>query len=703
MQDNHTQYVLPPEVYNREAVLAKKLGIQQIRTYLAIKGCTPTQIESFLQQHLPKEEPILTKFTRVNCEDKHVEQVPLSQHFADIKEHKHITAPTLTSYLNKDTRLSFHSGLILDRLAWRTDVKQLAFDAATKGDEILAEYQDLLQVAIKTGNNSISGVYGIDSTPVGNKSNHSTLTSTARVSTNTANVAVERLFTGDLILLHPDSALHYVLSLLQEYARNTQAIHNAISTGNLYCPTAEEVAKYFITISTRYHVSASAERRLKNLLAKLSPSQLAFIMYAGNLWNIAVYNEHFIRSFILKLRLSGDTLHPFTKDTAIKYIKKTHDAVITAAHHVLIEECHGKGNNYYKMDESLVVHIASVCYNAHVVLAEYKAVIEPLIMCTTLPPNMAYTKQVLRSSVAGSDTDSNIVSAKAFVKWYSGTEFPTVDNIKTMGVIAILKDVLIDNVLIQFSVNLGLANYDMNKIQMKPELTASAIAMVRLTKTYYGNVIIKERNVLAKPKLMIKGVHLKSSSLPKIITETAHQMMTDIHKCLAAGESFSLMDMLHRVADIERNVIQSVMRGDRQYLRLLRINDSESYKDKSALKNNSGWAEFWYPTVPLPAAFVKVPTTLTSKTALATWVESLDLATKERVSAWLTARGKKDLPTIYVPEDMVKAHGLPTFVQSAVDTHRIVGDVCNIFYIILSSLNYWKDKDKTVMDDLGLA
>ena len=703
MQDNHTHYILPPASYTREALDIKQLGIQQLTTYLAMKGQTPEQIAAFLNTHLPKEEPILTTFTRTNCEDKHVENVPLSQHFASLKDNKHIVAPTLTAYLNKDTRLSFHSGLILKRLAWRTEVKQQAFDAETSGNKVLAEYQDLLQVAIKTGNNSISGIYGIDSTPMGNKSNHSTLTSTARLSTNSANIVVERLLAGDLMLLHSNSALHYALALLQEYSRNGQAINHAISTANLTCPSTEEVARYFINISTRYFTNLEAERRLKDVLSKLTPYQLAFVMYAGNMWNLAIHNEHFIKTFITKLRFTGDTVHSFDKSAAIKYIKKTHDSILTAAHHVLIEECIGKGNNYYNMEEALVVHIASVCYNIHAVLAEYRQILEPIIMCTTLPPNVAYTKEVTRSVIVGSDTDSNIASLAKFVKWYSGSEYPTNDNIKTMGVLAILKDIAVDNALIQYSVNLGLADYDLDKIQMKPELSASAVATVRLTKTYYGNVIIKERNVLAKSKLMIKGVHLKSSNLPKAITDAANQLMIDIHKHLSNGEAFSLMDILHRVAKIEQTVIESVMKGDRQYLRLLRINDCESYKDKSPLKNNSGWAEFWHPTVPLPAAFVKVPTTLTSKTALAAWVNSLDPANKARIDAWLIARGKKDLPTIYIPEDVVKAHGVPAFIQPAVDTHRIVSDVCNIFYLILSSLNYWKQKDKSVMDDLGIT
>lgn len=703
MQDNHVQYTRDHTTYSREALEIKALGIEQLRTYLAMKGCTPTQIQTFLDTHLPKEEPILTHYTRENYEDKHVEQSPLSQHFESIKANGHITAPTLTSYVNKDRRLSFHSGLILKRQDWRNQTKQLAFDAETRGDKVAAEYNDLLQVAIKTGSNSITGIYGINSTPMANKSNHSTLTSTARVSTNTANVAIERLLSGDLVLLHPDSAVHYVLALLQEYHKNADAISTAISTGNLVCPSASSVATYFITISTKYYVSIEAERRLKVILGKCSPHQLAFIVYAGSLWNIAQYNEQFIKEYITKLRLSGETVHPFIKEEAIKYIKRCHDSIITAAHHVLMEECRGKGNNYYNMEDQLVIHIASVCYNIHEVLSAYKTVLEPLVLCTTLPPNMAYTKQILRSNIVGSDTDSNIASFAKFVKWYSGSEYPTVDNIKTMGVLAILRDVIVDNALTQFSVNLGLADYDMNKIQMKPELSASSIATVRLTKTYYGNVIIKERNVLAVPKLMIKGVHLKSSSLPKQIVDTANQLIIDINTHLTNGESFSLMDILYKVAEVERTVINYVLKGDRRYLRLLKINDSESYKEKSPLKNNSGWAEFWQPTVPLPSAFVKVPTTLTSKTALEAWVASLDQPTSTHINAWLMARGKKDLPTIYIPEDVVKAHGIPAYVQPIVDTHRIVSDVCNIFYIILSSLNYWKEKDKSVLDDLGLT
>jgi len=241
----------------------------------------------------------------------------------------------------------------------------------------------------------------------------------------------------------------------------------------------------------------------------------------------------------------------------------------------------------------------------------------------------------------------------------------------------------------------------MDKIEMKSELTASAVGMARLTKTYYENCLIKEKSVMTKSKLIVKGVHLKSSNLPKTITNRATKMMEFISDSLVKGEAFSLNGILQEVMDIERSVVASVFRGEREYLRLLKINTTDSYKDKSPLKNNSGWVDFWKQEISLPASFVKLPTKLDTKTALNQWLGTLEPEVQARTVAWIRERKRDVLPTIYIPEDIVKAVGVPAYVQSAVDVNKVVNDVCNIFYIILHSLNYAKPKDISVCEDLG--
>lgn len=694
-------YVKQNNEYARESTEMYKLGVEQLTQYLTLKGVPPEKISSALQKLLPKEMPVLTRFNRMNYEDKHVEKVSLLDHFQEVRENKLIAAPTLTSYIPKEQHLSFHSSLINGRLDWRNEVKQLAFDAETRGDIDAAEYEGLLQVAIKTGSNSVSGIYGINSTAIGNRSIHSTLTSTARGATNSANIAIERLLAGNLLFTHEDSSIHYILTLLEEYRKNQQDIDTAINMSGLVLPTVEQVVSHYTAISNRYHYNHSAKLRMQDLLQRVTPYQLAFTYYAGSIWNIATLNDAFMRQFITELLQCehGESTLP-AKD-AIKYIKKSADGVVGAATHLLIHELDGKGNNYYKMEESLVAKIAGVCEAIHKVLYKYINILKPLVIVSTLPPNIAYTREMPRDAIAGSDTDSNILSYMKMVQWFSGNMYPTKPNLKVLGALSVITAFVVENTLRQFSMNLGLADDDMNRIEMKSELTASSVGMARLTKTYYENCLIKEKSVMHKSKLIVKGVHLKSSNLPKAITSRATEMMEFISESLVKGEAFSLNSLLQEVMDIERSVVASVFKGERKYLRLLKINTTDSYKDKSPLKNNSGWVDFWAQEIALPASFVKLPTKLDTRTLLNQWIGTLEPEVQARVVAWIQERKRDVLPTIYIPEDIVKAVGVPAYIQSAVDVNKVVNDVCNIFYIILHSLNYAKPKDISVCEDLG--
>ena len=179
-------------------------------------------------------------------------------------------------------------------------------------------------------------------------------------------------------------------------------------------------------------------------------------------------------------------------------------------------------------------------------------------------------------------------------------------------------------------------------------------------------------------------------------------MMVDICATLVRGEKLSLKHFLQRVITVEQMITDSIYKGEVTFLRLLKINYSQTYKIKDPLKNNAGWADFYTPVVELPNTFLKLPTTLESKTKLHAWVESLDGDNKTRISHWLTARGKTSLPTIYVPEDRVQDGGIPDYIKPIIALDSILSDLCNIFYIILSSIGYWKPKDLTVTKDVGI-
>lgn len=697
-----SQYVRDDHEYKRSVLTIKDAAYEQYLEYIMSKGKTRQEAEDVLFNLIPAETPTIVRYNRINGEDKHIEKVPLDTHIQQVTQDNVVLTPTFTGYLPKSTVLSFHSDLITKRLAWRTKVKQDMFDAETQNLVQEAEYQGLLQVAIKTGNNSVSGVYGIESTAIGNKTAHSSLTSCTRVATNTSNIALERLLSGTLMLLHPDSATHYACALVTEYKRKMEVIDAAFAAGNLYLPTVDDVYMYLLDNTRRYTSSLTHIQRLKAYLSTLHPNALAFIMYAGNLFNIDKYNPEYVRGCINKM-LTPAPLDQYDRKLAISSIKRSNDNVVNAAHHLLLVELNHKGNNYYKMADEDLNLVTAECYKLHGVIHEYSDCLYPLLTVDTQPPNLAYTKQMTRYTIVGSDTDSNLITFMNWCNKYNGHKYPTLDNMKLTGVLGIFAGMMTEDVLRQLSVNFGVDMSDINRIEMKSEYTPSSIALVGLTKTYFQTIVIKEKSVLPDPYLIIKGVHLKSSALPPAISSAAKKMMMGICTTLISGTPVSINQLLEQIIAVEREVIESIFKGERKFLRLLKINPAENYKDKNVLKNNAGWAEFWSDElhIELPSSFVKLPTNMDNKTKLNLWLQTLPEAKLKHVTKWLNARGKKDLPTIYIPEDYVKAHHVPDWIKPVVDVHKIVSDVCNIFYIILISLGYTKQKTLMLLEDLG--
>ena len=686
----------------RDCLDVKAAGEAQIHQYLLTKGLSDKEAQELIEQLRPKSEPNLVRYHRPNMNDKQLEKVPLSELFEDVKKDNLILAPTLTAYLGKHQAESFHSKLILRRLDWRVEIKQKSFDYDATGEKELATYNDLLQSAIKGGTNSITGIYGIDSTPLANKTAHSTLTSSTRIATNAANVAIERMLCRNLLFTHPDSARHYVLSLLDEFAHRKEVICTALEIGKLTKIHYSLVQEWLAELAQRYAYSLPQLVKLEELLKTLSPDQLSFIYYAGNLWNLATLNPEIFHKLFDQL-VSPHQSYYVSEHQARDKIASCHDSVVNAATHLLMEQLVDKGNNHSLMSKEDVCAIADACRHLETTLLEAKPFLHPLLVVQTAAPNVAYTRQMLRECLVGGDTDSNLVTLMQLVAWHTGNAFPVVSNLKLAATIMIFVNmVAIDGALRQLAVNFGIKEEEVGAIQMKSELTPATIAMMGLTKTYFQYIAVKEKSVFKKPKLMVKGVALKSSNLPSFILKEAEQMMVDICATLVRGEKLSLKHFLQRVITVEQMITDSIYKGEVTFLRLLKINYSQTYKIKDPLKNNAGWADFYTPVVELPNTFLKLPTTLESKTKLHAWVESLDGDNKTRISHWLTARGKTSLPTIYVPEDRVQDGGIPDYIKPIIALDSILSDLCNIFYIILSSIGYWKPKDLTVTKDVGI-
>jgi hypothetical protein len=254
------------------------------------------------------------------------------------------------------------------------------------------------------------------------------------------------------------------------------------------------------------------------------------------------------------------------------------------------------------------------------------------------------------------------------------------------------------------SANFGIGSDRIHQIAMKNEFKFDVFVPTQIAKHYYATIGCQEGNVYETRKNEIKGVHLKSSNAPKRITDRATNLMDSIIKTTLSGEKISILEVFKIVADTEREIIASVMKGDNEFFRLAQIKPADSYKkeaDESPYKHYLFWEEVFAPkygSIPKPPyTCIKVPTVLETPALTAEWIAKIkDPDIKARVTNWFNKNKVYKMPTMYLPVELIDAYGIPEELHEAIGIRKMVSDLTNIFYIILETLGFYIRKSNSI-------
>jgi hypothetical protein len=95
----------------------------------------------------------------------------------------------------------------------------------------------------------------------------------------------------------------------------------------------------------------------------------------------------------------------------------------------------------------------------------------------------------------------------------------------------------------------------------------------------------------------------------------------------------------------------------------------------------------------------KVPTILENPTAIKAWLESIeDREFAERMGVWLLRKNRTAMNTFYISSNFLKAYGMPKELVPIIDTKRIILDLCNIYYLVLESVGYYRKSEMTIYE-----
>jgi hypothetical protein len=255
------------------------------------------------------------------------------------------------------------------------------------------------------------------------------------------------------------------------------------------------------------------------------------------------------------------------------------------------------------------------------------------------------------------------------------------------------------------SANFGIVEKRLHQVAMKNEYFFPVFVPTRVGKHYYANMSVQEGDVFPKLKFEIKGVHLKSSNTPKAIIKQAHDMLEDITNTTMSGKKLSVVKYLREVADLQRSLEKSIRAGDSKLFRLAEIKSPGSYKkpESSPYIFYELWTKAFeqnYPgtvTVPYPA--IKIATTLSNARETKDWLASIeDKELAKRILSWMTSQEKTTLPTILIPLEVAKIHGIPKEILEIMGVRRMISDLTKIFYLILETIGIYFNPDVMVYD-----
>lgn len=615
-------------------------------------------------------------------------------------------APTYTTYMHPSVKRSILAIDIDDKIRLRSKAKKTMFKARADKDEFMAKLMHLEQTQRKRSNNSLSGAANSTGTPLANKTSHSSLTSTCRITSSYGNANNEKLLSGNRHYYYHDLVINDIIAITTH--TDYTLLESVMTRFNLHYPDVEEVMQCITYSTDLYWISNIWLNEIRVVVDKLNPLERAAYVYTGDLYQIKRLNESFMREFLeqLSTRVDCDDF-----PDAMGCLKTALDSHSNLAQQLCEEHVRGLGKNYDKMTPRAISTLAATIEHIKETVTNYSDFIKVIMVSNNAPTCVGMFPESLRRSAITSDTDSTIFTVQDWVIWFCSSYSFTEKAIGIQATMTFLASSAISHILARMSANLGVETDKLFRIEMKSEFRFDVFVPTMVAKTYYASIGCQEGSVFEHPEMEIKGVMLKSSTNPPDINQKAKLMMQKIMDTVKQGERISLMSYIQEIAEIEKSIIESVLRGETKYLKGLNINDGEAYTadpEESPYQNHTFWQETFgkvYGHIkPPPYKTAKISLKLSNGTALKKWLDSIenkDLSASLR--SYFASKGRTAFNTFYAPDEVLERFGVPKEIGPVIDGRKIASQLCKAFYLILETLGLYihqKDVRRMAMDIL---
>lgn len=642
------------------------------------------------------KDPDVIYLERAENGDREKKQGKLSAYINDAIRDRDLIAPTLTTYLSPTKSKSLLVDFIDGNVKARGMAKKAQFAARVAGNKVVETVKKIEQTNKKLNNNSISGAHVSASTPLYNKTAHSTLTSTCRSTSGYGNANNEKFLCGNRHYWSPDIIRNNIISIINH--TDYPAFERAMAEFGIRHPTVDETMDCIRYSAQLYWHGKRDYERLQLLVESLSDIQRSAFVYTGDLYHLMKFNEAVVRTFITKLSKHVTTPHP-NPDAVVD--GSTEDNRNLASQ-ICSTELKGTSVKDIKGTPAYGIY-ASTLENIQNVLQEYKSLIRGFWVTANLPASMAVFPDSIRRAAVTSDTDSTIFTVQDWVVWHQGKLGFDPEALAVAATMIFLASQSITHVLAIMSANFGIEQERLHQIAMKNEFKFDVFTPTQVAKHYYALISCQEGNVFKEYDKEIKGVHLKSSNAPKVVMAEAKRMMEFIMMSVVQEKTINMGYILKWIGDIERQVVESIKKGSHEYFRKGQIKTPPSYaegENAPPYQQYLLWKEVFAPKYgdiqEPPYMSIKISAELSSPAKTKEWIASIaDRELAARLEAWMVKTNKKHFGSTFMVPEQCLANGIPEEILAVVGVRKIVLDTTRTFYLILESLGIYMLNNKT--------
>lgn len=610
--------------------------------------------------------------------DREVQIRSLFSIFKEVQDNNYHFSPSMIAYTHSDKEECVNSIGTRMFIANRKFYKDKRQEVG-KGSDLWSKYNEL-QNAFKIFNNAQSGAMSSEGTPINNKTGHTSLTSTTRCLTSTANLINEQFIAGNRFYNTPENTMQAIMARLQ--VSDFTAMQKVVDKWGFAIPTIDDIMKIIEKCSRRYWSSDSVMKRIKLFINTLTDIERVAIAYTLDLVTMYRLNKDLIT------KLFDDYVHiPDYVEGGAGERPSNGDRYVL---------CVSKLPPESKVTKEWVPQLNAY----HMELERKYEDMFKVFFKSPIPPSGLFDViSSVRDCVLTSDTDSSIYTVDEMIANYT-TDQTSV--IRLNGSLTYFIRMISVDQHAQLSANMNVSKKNINLLTMKNEYFFGAYITTSMSKHYYATQRMVEGVTNPEPDMEIKGVHLKSSKISPKIKDVAFKLMEEALFAIEESRKLDPAMTLWEIGELEREVMNELMAGDYSWLSKETIKNAAVYSnpDSQIYLYHDMWDKVFsdkYGQPPeLPYVAVKMSVDLGSKSKLAAWLNTIeDMDIRNRMQSFLDSKGKSDLSNLYAPLERLQNLGdIPVEMKQAMDLRTVIKQNFKCIYEVLHSTGIYVMNDK---------